>query len=326
MLNPNENGYKVAGEIIRNGGLVAFPTETVYGLGADATNSEAVKSIYIAKGRPSDNPMIVHVSNQNMVKELVKELTPMAQLLMDEFWPGPITFVLPKTDKVPDVTTGGLSTVAIRMPSRDEAANLIESAGVPIAAPSANTSGKPSPTTASDVLEDMNGKIDAIIEGANCDVGIESTVLDLTTDTPTILRPGYITKSMIEKVAKVQVAYDQSLFKKPEQADFHPKAPGMKYKHYAPKANVRIVEGDKEAVLKKIDALKAESEKKGEKVIVLDYAGDGDMASRDFFRDLREGDRAGVDLFLIASYDWDEVGFSVMNRMIKSAGYDKLDV
>lgn len=326
IILPDTDGISEAGAILRSGGLVAFPTETVYGLGANALDAVATKRIYEAKGRPSDNPMIVHVASIDMLNGVASGVTDAQKAIMSKLWPGPITFVLRKNPAVPDVTTGGLDTVAVRWPSRHEAAEIIEAAGVPIAAPSANLSGKPSPTTFEDVAEDMDGRIDAIVKGERTAIGIESTVLDLTLEVPTILRPGFITKSQIEEAVDGEVQYDQSLFKKPGEDDFHPKSPGMKYKHYAPKAAVRIVEGSKSAVSAAIAELEAESVSNNMKTAVLDYMGNGDKAANNFFADLRQCDRDGVDIIYIAAYDWDEVGFSVMNRMVKSAGYDIVNV
>lgn len=326
IILPDTDGISEAGAILRSGGLVAFPTETVYGLGANALDATATKHIYEAKGRPSDNPMIVHVASIDMLNSVASGVTDEQKSLMSKLWPGPITFVLRKNSGVPDVTTGGLDTVAVRWPSRREAAEIIEAAGVPIAAPSANLSGKPSPTTFEDVAEDMDGRIDAIVKGERTAIGIESTVLDLTSEVPTILRPGFITKSQIEEAVDGEVQYDPSLFKKPGADDFHPKSPGMKYKHYAPKAAVRIVEGSKDAVCAGIAELETESVSNNMKTAVLDYMGNGDKAANNFFADLRQCDRDGVDIIYIAAYDWDEIGFSVMNRMVKSAGYDIVNV
>lgn len=326
IILPDEEGIAKAGQILRDGGLVAFPTETVYGLGANALDPVATRHIYEAKGRPGDNPMIVHVSNLEMLNGVARGFTDSQKDIMWKLWPGAITFVLHKHPAVPDVTTGGLDTVAVRWPERKEASAIIEAAGVPIAAPSANLSGKPSPTTFEDVAEDMDGRIDAIVKGEQTVIGIESTVLDLTSDVPTILRPGFITKSRIEEVVGGEVKYDPSLFQKPDSDDFHPKSPGMKYKHYAPKADVKIVEGDKAAVHEAIAKLSAEAVARDIKTAVLDYEGKGDEAAVRYFANLRQLDRDGVDVIYIASYDWDEVGFSVMNRMVKSAGYDILEV
>ncbi len=319
-----------AGDIIRGGGLVAFPTETVYGLGANALDEEAVKSVYLAKGRPSDNPMIVHIAEAKQLPEVASEIPAVAILLMQTYWPGPITFILRKADAVPMATTGGLDTVGIRMPQTEAARKLILASGRPIAAPSANRSGRPSPTRASDVLEDMDGRIDAVLMGEDCAVGIESTVLDVTGEVPTILRPGYITKEMLEFTLKREVAYDPALFVDPTKADaddFHPKAPGMKYKHYAPKAEVRIIEGEDEAAVRSaIQRVLQNLEAEGKRVTVLDYGRDSKAAAKDFFARLRELDRENTDVILVRALPEGELGFSVMNRMLKSAGYDIIHV
>ncbi len=235
---------KQAAEIIKDGGLVAFPTETVYGLGADALNAEAVGKVYAAKGRPSDNPMIVHISSKNDVLKLTPKITENMQKLMDAFWPGPLTMVVPALDVIPKVTTGGLDTVGVRMPSEPAAAELISASETPIAAPSANLSGKPSPTSYKHVADDLDGRIDGIIAGGDCEAGIESTVVDMTEDVPSVLRPGIITAKQLSEVLGKQVGIDPALREKPDifnngglletGADFKPKSPGMKYKHYAP--------------------------------------------------------------------------------------------
>lgn len=325
-LKPDNEGLQKAGDIIREGGLVAFPTETVYGLGANALDGEAVRSVYVAKGRPSDNPMIVHISTFDEIQELASVINGTAEALIKEFWPGPITFVLPKKDNVPDVTTGGLGTVAVRMPSNETARALIESAKRPIAAPSANRSGKPSPTNAYDVLEDMDGIIDAVIMGEDCNVGIESTVVDVTSEVPVILRPGYVTPDMIMERTGIKAVYDSSLAEKhiedldPSKGSgeidgFKPRSPGMKYKHYAPKAKVILVEGD-------IDKIRDEYEMKGSKVGVLDYGGDSRFAAHSFFSDLRRLDREEAEIILVRTLEKEGLGFSIMNRMLKSAGYE----
>ena len=325
-----------AGEIIRRGGLVAFPTETVYGLGADALNAEAVRSVYAAKGRPSDNPMIVHISEISELEPLVKDglggLSADAKRVMDAFWPGPLTIVLPKSDAVPDATTGGLDTVAVRMPSNRTAYMLIAAALRPVAAPSANISGRPSPTTAEDVLEDMDGRIDAVIMGEQCDVGIESTVLDLTGDVPTILRPGIVTKEQLAEALNKDVVYYKALLEKPAvtadpeegvaDTEFRPKSPGMKYRHYSPKAKVRLIEGSAEEFRAKSRELGLEAMRSGLRPAVLDYEDDELAAAHDLFADLREFDRQGYDIIFIRTLEQSGLGFSVMNRMLKSAGYD----
>ena len=325
-----------AGDIIRRGGLVAFPTETVYGLGANALDAEAVRSIYAAKGRPSDNPMIVHIAEKEDLEPLIRgglaSLSQDAQKAMDAFWPGPLTIIFSKSEEVPDATTGGLDTVAVRMPSNRAAYMLIAASLRPVAAPSANISGRPSPTTADDVLEDMDGRIDAIIMGEQCDVGIESTVLDLTGEVPTILRPGIITREELSEALGREVVYYNGLLEKPaETADpedgvaetsFKPKSPGMKYRHYSPKARVILIEGNTEEFREKAKAIGIEAIHNGGKPAVLDYRGDERRAAHDLFADLREFDRQGYDLILIRTLEEEGLGFSVMNRMLKSAGYD----
>ncbi len=335
-LSTRESDLKRAGEIIRAGGLVAFPTETVYGLGADALNAEAVASVYAAKGRPSDNPMIVHIADATDLYTLIdggiRGLSDEASRLIINLWPGPLTLVFRKADIVPDVTTGGLDTVAIRMPSNPTARRLIKLTGRPIAAPSANRSGRPSPTTAEDVLEDMDGRIGAVIMGEQCDVGIESTVVDLTGSIPYILRPGAVTKERLESILKRAVLYDNSLLEKPTaeaapengvaDTDFRPKSPGMKYKHYSPKAAVRLIEGDDNEFLEKAKRIGLEAREKGLKAALIDYENDPGKAAHKLFADLRELDRQGYDLILIRTLREKGFGFSVMNRMLKSAGYD----
>ena len=231
---------KEAASILRSGGLVAFPTETVYGLGGNALDEDAARKIYAAKGRPSDNPLIAHVSCVEEVEPLVKEIPEAGRKLMEAFWPGPLTMIFPKSEKVPYGTTGGLDTVAIRMPDDPVANRLIALAGVPVAAPSANTSGRPSPTTADHVWQDMNGRIDMIIDGGPVGIGVESTIVDVSSAVPAVLRPGAITMEMLEEVLG-EVSVDPAILG-PLSADVRPKAPGMKYKHYAPKADLTLVE------------------------------------------------------------------------------------
>ena len=340
-LSTNEGDIRKAGEIIRSGGLVAFPTETVYGLGADALNSEAVASVYKAKGRPSDNPMIVHIADTDGLDPLiaggVKAMSDDARRLADELWPGPVTLVFRKSAVVPDVTTGGLDTVAVRMPLSMTARSLIKAADRPIAAPSANISGRPSPTTADDVLEDMDGRIDAVIMGEQCDVGIESTVLDLTEDVPVVLRPGIISREYLEDLLGKEVLYDRSLLERPSavadpedgpaDTGLRPRSPGMKYKHYSPKADVILIEGSEDHFRERAKELGLEAMKQGKRSSVIDYGDEPDRAAHKFFADLRELDRQGYDLILVRTLDQSSKGFGVMNRMLKSAGYtiDKTD-
>ena len=330
ILSTTENDIAEAAEIIQQGGLVAFPTETVYGLGADALNADAVAKVYEAKGRPSDNPMIVHIARASDIGQLTPMLSEDIVNLIDNFWPGPLTMVLKKKAGVPDRTTGGLDTVAVRMPDSEAALELIREADCPIAAPSANISGRPSPTRASDVIADMDGRIDAVIQGDDCRVGIESTVLDMTGDTPVILRPGIITAEDIEAVLKKEVKYDEALLrdKQGEDGDIKPKAPGMKYKHYAPKADMVVIEGQRDKVKAEIERLKLLNERLGSKVGVILFEEKAFVeAAHDFFAKLRDLDNEDVDLILAGALsDFDGVGFAVMNRMLKSAGYNIVKV
>lgn len=326
ILTDTTEDLKQAAEILAGGGLVAFPTETVYGLGADALNGEAVGKVYAAKGRPSDNPMIVHISSKNDFVKLTPEITEDMRLLASHFWPGPMTLIVKRIPRIPDVTTGGLDTVGIRMPGLEAARELIRMAGCPVAAPSANLSGKPSPTTAKDVIEDLEGRVDAIICGQDCQVGIESTVIDMTGAQPMILRPGYITRADLKAVLGKEVLVDPTLNKRPDQFNndgFKPKAPGMKYKHYAPRAEMIVFEGERQNVLRMISQEKEKREGEGQKVCVLIFdEDDGRTAAHDFFARLRTADREGADVILTAALAEEGLGFSVMNRMLKSAGYN----
>ena len=333
---------KRAGEIIAGGGIVAFPTETVYGLGANALDEEAVKKIYKAKGRPSDNPMIVHISQVSDVHDIaeISEAT-MSEKAMenlkrcaDAFWPGPLTMVLPKKEIVPLTTTGGLDTVAIRIPSHKTARMLIEYSRCPIAAPSANLSGKPSPTTATHTLDDLDGRIDAIIFGSDCQVGIESTVVDMRKDEPVILRPGRITADDLSNAIGGVVLIHPSLKQKDmSQNDVDmsqnmvARSPGMKYKHYAPEAEMQIFisdTNDREKALKMAEEEANRLKTIGKKTTIISFT-DGIEAAHDLFRRLRDADKAGYDVILAVGVSDDEsggIGFSVMNRMLKSAGYN----
>ncbi|MCR5154195.1 MAG: threonylcarbamoyl-AMP synthase, partial [Lachnospiraceae bacterium] len=266
--NIKKSDLEEACKLLKEGGLVAFPTETVYGLGGDGLDANASAKIYAAKGRPSDNPLIVHIADIDALKVLAVDIPELAYKLADRFWPGPMTMILKKSDVVPFATTGGLSTVAIRMPSDEIAASLIRQSGVYIAAPSANISGRPSPTTADHVIEDLSGRIDMIIDGGSCDIGLESSIIDLSGEKPMILRPGYITKEDFEAVVR-SVDYDQAVLATKPQESVVAKAPGMKYRHYAPKGKIFIVEGDKDRVIEKINVLAAESEAAGNKTAVL---------------------------------------------------------
>ena len=257
---------EAAGNLLKEGKLVAFPTETVYGLGANALDEEAAARIYSAKGRPSDNPLIVHIADWEAIGAIVSEIPEAAKRLADAFWPGPLTMILNKSDLVPYATTGGLETVAVRMPVNPIARALIRAGGGYVAAPSANTSGRPSPTKAEHVAEDLNGKIDMIIDGGQVGIGLESTIVDFTEEVPVVLRPGYISLEMLQETLG-DVRMDKGLLI--TDSSVHPKAPGMKYRHYAPKADLSIVEGTEEAVVSCINRLTEEAVQKGMKVGVI---------------------------------------------------------
>lgn len=327
---------KRAGEILRAGGLVAFPTETVYGLGANALDEEAAKKIYAAKGRPSDNPLIIHIADMDHLDKIVKNVPEAAKKLAEAYWPGPLTMIFEKSDCVPYGTTGGLDTVAVRMPSDLIAAELIRQGGGYIAAPSANTSGRPSPTTAQHVYEDMQGKIPMILDGGAVNIGLESTIVDLTTDMPTILRPGYITLQMVREVLG-QAEIDRGLIA--DDSGIRPKAPGMKYRHYAPKADLKIIEGPVEKVIAYINE---QAEKPGRTGIICteetkDRYPRGDVkciGSRQdelsiashLFAILREFDEDGTEKIYSESFETPGLGQAIMNRLLKAAGHQRIDV
>ena len=327
---------KEASDILHAGDMVAFPTETVYGLGADALDEKASKKIYAAKGRPSDNPLIVHVANEQQILPLVKEIPESARKLMKAFWPGPLTIIFNKSDVVPYGTTGGLDTVAIRMPNHKVALTLIEESNIPIAAPSANTSGRPSPTTAMHVMDDLNGKISMVIDGGAVGIGIESTIVDVTGDIPMILRPGYINKKMLEEVVG-EVTIDKAILG-PVSPDLKPKAPGMKYKHYAPKADFTMFDGDIDKVADRINELAESYIKKGYKVGIISSAESKDRyrygevisigsrnneisISKNLYKVVREFDDKQVDYILGETFRSEELGQAIMNRLLKAAGY-----
>lgn len=339
--NIDIESVSIAADILRSGGLVAFPTETVYGLGANALNEKAVRGIFAAKGRPSDNPLIVHVSHIDMVKGLVKDIPELALKLMERFWPGPLTLIMEKSSCVPEIITAGLITVAVRMPAHPIALKIIEESKVPVAAPSANISGKPSPTEAKHVIEDLMGKVELIIDGGSSQIGLESTVLDLTVSPPMILRPGGITKEQLEEVAG-KVNIDKSILLD-HQSDLKPRAPGMKYTHYSPNADVIIIEGNVEACVEKIKELIMDYEKKGVSVGILateqtkeQYTrgavmslGDRekpDTIASNLFKGLRYLDNKGVKVILAEAVENAGVGLAVMNRMKKAAGYNIIKV
>lgn len=330
-----------AARLIAEGELVAFPTETVYGLGADALHSQAAKKIYAAKGRPSDNPLIVHISKFADLEMIAKEVPVQARKLSDAFWPGPLTMIVWKNEKVPYETTGGMDTVAIRMPNHLVALKLIEESGCLIAAPSANTSGKPSPTEASHVALDMDGRIPMILDGGAVGIGIESTIIDLTEEVPMILRPGYITKEMLEEVLGEEVRIDPGIIAL--DSERKPKAPGMKYKHYAPKADLVLVEGETDRVVKEINRLTTEKRNVGQVVGIIatdetkgryqaDYVvsigarADEDAIARHLYKILREFDDLNVDAIFSESFATPRIGQAIMNRLLKAAGHQVVTV
>lgn len=352
----SKNILKKAGQIIKNGGLVAFPTETVYGLGADALNPQAAEKIYKAKGRPSDNPLIVHIAEFESLRRITKEIPWQAKKLADAFWPGPLTMILKKAECVPLATTGGLQTVAVRMPANQVALELIKAAGGYIAAPSANLSGRPSPTKASHVARDLNGAIDMLVDGGSVGIGLESTIVDLTENKAVILRPGAISAEMMfEWIGEVQL--DQALIQLDDS--IRPKAPGMKYKHYAPQAEMTIVEGSPGAVIDKINAcVKQTIQEKydalyGEPVDVflrfnvlseletkigilcveenrmsypygivksIGSIENEEEIARNLYAVLREFDDTQVELIFSESFRTPKLGYVIMNRLLKAAG------
>ena len=329
-----------AAEIIRDGGTVAFPTETVYGLGANALNEEAVKKIFIAKGRPQDNPLIVHVASKD-IYNLVKEVPPIAQELINKFWPGPLTIILEKKDIIPNMTSANLSTIGIRMPNSEIALKLIELSERPIAAPSANISGRPSPTEVERCIDDLNGRVDYIIGGESSDIGVESTIIDCTVNPPMILRPGGITLEMLREIDS-NIDIDKALKSKPS-ADLKPKAPGMKYRHYAPKANLKIIRGKNEKTIEIItEMLENYIEKNNDVAIIttdenLNKFDKGNVISlgseknlseiaKNLFEALRKCDDIGVQYILCQGFEEKGVGVAIMNRLSKAAGYDIIDV
>lgn len=333
--------FEEAGEVIRKGGLVIFPTETVYGLGANALDADAVLKIFIAKGRPQDNPLIVHVYNFKQIETLVTEIPEEARIIAEKFWPGPLTMIFNKKDIIPDVTSAGLKSVGIRMPSLTSAREFIKYCGVPIAAPSANLSGKPSPTDAERCIEDMDGKIDYIIAGERCSVGVESTILDCTVKPFCILRPGGITLEMLREIDD-KIYIDKAVMAKPS-ADLKPKAPGMKYRHYAPKAPVKIIRGDIKKTVEKINEMAQNYMKDNKKVGIiatdetiefypkncimsLGSRNNLETVASNLFETLRAIDDENVDIMLCEAFKEEGIGTAVMNRLKKSAGYDIINV
>ena len=339
-INTDIRFIEEAGKVIRNGGTVAFHTETVYGLGANALDDEAVKKIFIAKGRPQDNPLIIHVSTKE-ISELVKDVPEVAQKIIDKFWPGPLTVILEKKDIIPNVTSANLNTIGIRMPNSEIALKLIELAERPIAAPSANISGRPSPTEVERCVEDLNGRVDYIIGGESSDIGVESTIVDCTVNPPLVLRPGGITLEMLKEI-NPEIELDKALKSKPND-DFKPKAPGMKYKHYAPNAHLKIIKGKNEKTIEIINEIVENYIEKGNdvailttnenlnkfnngKVISLGSENDLKEIAKNLFEALRKCDDLGVQYILCQGFEENGVGLAIMNRLNKAAGYDILEV
>ncbi|MBC7959369.1 MAG: threonylcarbamoyl-AMP synthase [Vallitaleaceae bacterium] len=339
-LSSDSDGLDAAAKILRAGGLVAFPTETVYGLGANALSEAAVLKIYEAKGRPSDNPLIIHIAQSEDVFLFAKEVSQLSMKLMELFWPGPLTLIFKKTEIISHYITGGLDTVAIRLPSNPIARSIIQKAGCPIAAPSANRSGKPSPTRAKHVIEDLEGRVDMIVDGGKALIGLESTVLDVTGEIPIILRPGSITKSMLEEAVGT-ILVDQALLQVDEKTI--PRAPGMKYKHYAPKGHLIVVEGTKERATQWINEQVALKISQGNKIAIIATQEDAacyqcenitligsesnatEIASN-LFKVLRSMDEHKIEWIYTRAFSEDDIGMATMNRLMKAAGNQKVNL
>lgn len=336
--NIDSQAISEAGYLLKEGKLVAFPTETVYGIGANALNQEAILNIYKAKGRPSDNPLIVHIANQEDVYKYVKDVSDIALKLMRKFWPGPLTIIFNKKEIISNNITGGLNTVAIRLPANKIARAVIEASGLPIAAPSANKSGKPSPTMVKHVIEDLYGFVDMIIDGGSSEIGLESTVLDITGDIPTILRPGAITKEMLENEIG-QVKFDLSLIQ--DKKNIIPKSPGMKYKHYAPKGLLTVVYGEAKKAFNFINESIKEKEINGKRVGVISTFEEKDMyrcqyiltigsnsseeeIASNLFKVLRLMDEKDIEFIFTRAFTQENIGVATMNRLLKASGNHKV--
>jgi L-threonylcarbamoyladenylate synthase len=339
-VQEDEEKIKEAAEFIKNGGTVVFPTETVYGLGADALNSRAVEKIFKAKGRPQDNPLIIHVSSKN-IEAYVKEIPEVANKLISKFWPGPLTIILKKKDIVPNITSANLDSIGVRMPDNEIARKLIELSNTPIAAPSANISGRPSPTDFQRCVEDLDGKVDYILGGSRSDIGVESTIVDCTVVPPVVLRPGGITLEMLREVDS-RIEIDKAIMQKPTE-NLKPKAPGMKYRHYAPNAKVTIISGERKKTVEKIREMVHYNIEKDKIVciltveenvkeytegisIVLGSIVDLSTVAQSLFEALRKCDDLGADLILAEGYEEKGVGIAIMNRLNKAAGFDIIEV
>jgi len=329
---PDDGIIERASSLIRSGEIVAFPTETVYGLGANALDPLAISKIYQIKGRPSDNPLIVHIGDLNMLSGLVSTIPPREMRMIKKFWPGPITLIFKKSKSVPKITTGGLGTVAVRMPRNKIALALIKRSGLPIAAPSANLSGKPSPTNASHVREDLDGKVKLILDGGRTEIGIESTVIDMTPRIPVILRPGGISKERIEDEIG-EVRFHDTLLGIRSKSKKINKSPGMKYRHYSPNARVVIVEGSKTRAEEKIIELTKKLKNDGKRVSIMttnrslkpnadsvQFLGNNlDTIARNLFANLRKADKDHIDVIVVQGINYNNTGFAIMNRLKKAA-------
>ena len=324
------NDIDIAADIIKNGGLVAIPTETVYGLAANALDGKAVSKIFKAKGRPMDNPLIVHVSCIEEIDKLVSEIPPQAKKLANTFWPGPLTIILKRSNIIPAEVSAGLDTVAIRLPNNDVTRKLIKIAGVPLAAPSANTSGSPSPTSANHVLHDLDGKIDAILDAGDCRVGLESTVITLTSPVPTLLRPGGITVEELRNVLG-NVEIDKAVIDKVDSLETV-SSPGMKYKHYSPKTKIIIVDGDNESFIKYVNSRSSDKvaalcyiddqPKLNVKTVTFGKMNDYNMQANELFSALRKIDDLNVNIVYARCPKKSGVGLAVYNRLIRAAGFE----
>lgn len=336
----NMDIINAAGQILKQGGLVAFPTETVYGLGANALDEEAARKTYAAKGRPSDNPLIVHIASLEDLYPITKKVPEKAVALAEKFWPGPLTMIFEKSELVPYGTTGGLETVAVRMPDNEVALALIRAGGGYVSGPSANKSGRPSPTMARHVLDDLEGRIDMILDGGPVHIGVESTIVDMTVEPPMILRPGAVTKEMLEETVG-EVAVDHTILT--ADAKTPPKAPGMKYRHYAPRAEMTVVEGPLEKVVDKIGELAAARENEGHRVGIIatqetmgryDHENvkcigtreDESTVAANLYAILREFDDDGTEYIYSEAFASDGIGSAVMNRLLKAAGHHVINV
>ena len=335
VLPVTAQSLAMAGRIIREGGLVGMPTETVYGLGGNALDAQAALRIFEAKGRPADNPLIVHVASADEIPPLVRAVPQAAKKLMEAFWPGPMTLILPKADCIPGTVSAGLDTVGIRLPQSEAARAMIRAAGVPIAAPSGNRSGRPSPTTAQHMLEDMDGRIPLILDGGPCAVGVESSVIDATGEVPVILRPGGVTPEMVQEVLG-RVSVDEHVMSPLREGEIV-RSPGMKYRHYAPQAKTVIYEGATDRVIAAICARYDAATAAGERVAILGFdghdfgartrislghAGSAQDAASRLFAALRELDERGETLALCEAVDTAGIGLAVMNRMGRAAAFD----